>query len=157
MADSALHKSILQPEDLERTRRELERWPGMRSAQLVVRLADGRAESPGESRVRYICWEQGLPRPDLQVKIRDTHGNVVAVSDFGWEKHQLLGEFDGRVKYGRLLKPGEEPGDAVIKEKEREDLVRELTGFGMIRYMWDHLDDHARLAARTLRLFRRAA
>ncbi|HET7734927.1 MAG TPA: type IV toxin-antitoxin system AbiEi family antitoxin domain-containing protein [Nocardioidaceae bacterium] len=157
MADSALHKSIIDPDGLERTRRELERWPGMRSAQLVVRLADGRAESPGETRVRYICWEQGLPKPDLQVKIRDARGVVVAVTDFGWEKQKLLGEFDGRVKYGRLLKPGEEPGDAVIKEKEREDLVRELTDFRMIRYMWQHLDDHSGLAARTARLFRRAA
>lgn len=157
IADSALHRGIIVPEDLERSRRELERWPGMRSAQLVVRLADGRAESPGESRVRYICWEQGLPKPDLQVEIRDAQGNLVAVTDFGWEKHKLLGEFDGRVKYGRLLKPGQEPGDIVMAEKEREDLIREITDCGMIRYMWDHLSDRRGVALRTLRRFRRAA
>ena len=123
----------------------------------MVRLTDGRAESPGETRVRYVCWEQGLPKPDLQVKIWDSYGQLVAITDFGWEAQKLYGEFDGMQKYGRLLKPGQTSGDAITKEKEREDLVRELTGYGMIRYIWSQLDDHRQLAFRTQRMLRRAA
>ena len=52
---------------------------------------------------------------------------------------RLLGEFDGAVKYGRLLRPGESPGDAVVREKRREDGLREL-GFDMIRWGWSDLD-----------------
>ena len=31
--------------------------------------------------------------------------------------------------------------DAVLREKEREDLLRELTGFRMLRLVWQDLDD----------------
>ena len=157
LADSAQHRNVVRPEQVERMRHEMQRWPGIRSAQLVVRLTDGRAESPGETRVRYVCWEQGLPKPDLQVKIWDSYGQLVAITDFGWEAQKLYGEFDGMQKYGRLLKPGQTSGDAITKEKEREDLVRELTGYGMIRYIWSQLDDHRQLAFRTQRMLRRAA
>ena len=40
----------------------------------------------------------------------------------------MFGEFDGRVKYGRLLKPGQDPGEVVFAEKRREDLIRGVTG-----------------------------
>ncbi len=36
-----------------------------------------------------------------------------------------MGEFDGRIKYGRLLRPGQEAGDAVFEEKRREDAIRD--------------------------------
>src|SRR3712207_8138753 len=32
--------------------------------------------------------------------------------------------FRSKVKYGRLLKPGQDPGDAVFEEKRREDAMR---------------------------------
>ena len=55
-------------------------------------------------------------------------GIVVGVADMAWPEHGVLGEFDGKVKYGRLLLPGESPGDAVFREKRREDEMRRLTG-----------------------------
>jgi hypothetical protein len=35
-------------------------------------------------------------------------GNLIGITDFGWPRRGLVGEFDGKVKYGRLphLKPG---------------------------------------------------
>ena len=54
--------------------------------------------------------------------------------DFGWEDDRHLGEFDGKIKYGRLLREGEEPGDVVFREKVREDAIRgEL--WGMTRWV----------------------
>jgi hypothetical protein len=157
VADSALNQALVTPDELWTDFRAMERWPGTRSLQLVLRLADARAESPGESRVRYICWSHGLPAPQTQFEVRDEHANVVAVTDFAWKEHGLLGEFDGRTKYGRLLKPGQRPEDVVFAEKEREDLVRELTGFGMVRFVWSHCNDPAELARRVRRKLRRAA
>ena len=87
----------------------------------------------------------------------DDHGNLIGITDFAWPDLRLLGEFDGRIKYGRLLKEGEEPGDAVFREKEREDLLREITGFMMIRYIWANLFDPRTMAARTRRKMRMAA
>jgi hypothetical protein len=111
-------------------------------------MADGRAESPGESRSRYLCWSQGLPAPELQFPVRDEHGELVGVTDFAWPDHGVLGEFDGRVKYGRLLKPGQEPGDVVFEEKVREDRLREVTGFTMGRLVWADLGRPVTTAAR---------
>jgi hypothetical protein len=154
MADSALHRGLVSAEEFERAFHATKRWPGTRSAQLIARLADGRAASPGESRVRYICWEQGLPQPELQFRVYDAYGGLIGIVDLAWAMHQLLCEFDGLAKYGRLLKPGETAGDVIAAEKVREDRLREATGFGMVRILWRHLDDHAQLAARVRRNLR---
>ncbi len=53
---------------------------------------------------------------------------------------RCLGEFDGRWKYDRLLLPGQKPGEVVFAEKQREDRMREVTGFGMIRLTWEDLN-----------------
>ena len=49
-----------------------------------------------------------------------------------------VGEFDGEIKYGRLLKPGQSPGEVVFAEKVREDRIR-ATELGMARWVWDEL------------------
>ena len=70
---------------------------------------------------------------------------------------RLLGEFDGRVKYGRLLRPGQTPGDVVWAEKLREDALRRTTGFGMERLVWADLDRPRSTADRLWAMLRRAA
>lgn len=146
--DSALHLQLATPEELDAELAFMGRWPFTQHLQLVRRLADGRAESPGESRSRYLFWQRGLPAPDLQVEVRDENGVLIGITDFGWRKHRVFGEFDGRVKYGRLLKPGQEPGDVVFAEKRREDRIREITGFTVVRLTWTDLGQPATTAAR---------
>jgi hypothetical protein len=51
------------------------------------------------------------------------------------------------VKYGKFLKPGEEPGDAVIAEKRREDALR-AEGLRVVRWTWTDLSAFAPVAAR---------
>ena len=86
-----------------------------------VAFADGRAESVGESRSRVAIARAGLPAPVLQLPVR--LAAATAYADFGWPAQRTVGEFDGKVKYGRLLRPGQEPGDAVFAEKLREDAI----------------------------------
>lgn len=102
------------------------RWPGMPAARRVVSFLDPLSESAGESLSRVALHTAMVPRPELQFEVRDRRGNLVGRADFGWEGQRTLGEFDGRVKYGRLLKPGESAGDAVYREKVREDAFRDL-------------------------------
>lgn len=59
------------------------------------------------------------PPPDLQVDMVDDQGHI-GRTDYRWEEHRLLGEYDGEVKYGRLLKPGEAVKDVFQAEKARE-------------------------------------
>lgn len=135
----------------------MQSWPGARRVQVVARLADGGAESVGESLVRHLMFVHHLPMPQLQFEVYDDRGNLVGTCDFAWEEHRLLGEFDGKVKYGRLLKPGEGPGDAVFREKIREDQLREASDFGMIRFIWADLFRAGATAARLRRMLARAA
>jgi hypothetical protein len=130
----------------------LKQWPNTRGLQVVVRFADGASESAGEARSRWLCYGQGLPAPILQFEVRDASGELIGISDFAWPAHGLLGEFDGRIKYGRLLRDGEIPSDAVFREKLREDAMREQTGWRMVRLVWDDLAQPVATAARIRRM-----
>ena len=120
---------------------------GSRNAARVVALADARSESVGESRSRVLLHRLGLPPSDLQFEVRSPEGALIARTDFGWEPQRVVGEFDGRIKYGRLLRPGQQPGDVVFQEKRREDLVRD-EGWAVVRWTWDDLLHPARLGER---------
>lgn len=157
MLDSGLHLKLFTPEEMAARFALMQHWPGALHLQFAVRFADGRAESVGESRSRYLCYAHGLPAPDLQFHVYDDSGRLVGVTDMVWREHRLLGEFDGKVKYGRLLKPGEDPGDAVFREKRREDELRRLTGFGMVRIVWADFFRARETAARIRGLLRSAA
>jgi hypothetical protein len=132
-------------------------WPQMQGVQLLVRMAHAGAQSVGESRTRYLCFAHQLPAPVLQFQVLDRTGRLLGITDFAWPEHRLLGEFDGQVKYGRYLRPSETPGDAVFREKRREDAICERLGWRMIRIVWADLSRPAETAARISRMLRSAA
>lgn len=147
-ADNALFLRRCTPPALHEMFGQLHHWPGSQKIHVVLQQMDGRAESVGESRSRFLFWRQGLPRPELQFKVYDAGGRLVAVTDFVWHEYGVFGEFDGKVKYGRFLKQGEEPGEAVFREKQREDLVRALTGYRCGRLVWVDLSSPGRTSNR---------
>ncbi|MEO5711444.1 MAG: hypothetical protein ABIQ59_16675 [Nocardioidaceae bacterium] len=155
--DSLLRKTDAVPEELLAAHTLMESWPGMRRTGLAVRLADGRSESVGESRGRYLFYTQGLPAPELQYVVCDDTGRLLGTTDYAWPDHRLFGEFDGAIKYNRLLLPGEAPGDAVFREKRREDRLCEQLGWRMVRIVWADLYSPAATAARVRRLLLAAA
>ena len=97
-----------------------------------------------------------LAPSSLQFEITGSSGGFVARTDFAWEEQRVIGEFDGRVKYGRLLRPGQDPGDIVFEEKRREDAIRDL-GWGVVRWTWADLDAPQQLEARVRRALDRGA
>jgi hypothetical protein len=117
----------------------MDQWPDTLKTDLLLRLADGRCESAGESRTLYLCWRQHLPAPIPQYKIRDRAGNVIARVDFAWPEYGVFLEFDGLAKYDRLLREGETASDAVVREKLREQEICELTGWRCLRLTWADL------------------
>lgn len=122
----------------------LQRWPGGRAARLMVRLAEPRCESVGESRSLYVFWRGSVPRPEAQMHVIDHHGIEVARCDFGWRDLGWVGEFDGLIKYGRLNPhSGDELGQVLVEEKLREDRIR-ATGLGVLRWTWADLAPSAR-------------
>lgn len=137
--DSLLHHDLATLEHVVEAYRQVAHHPWSRSLQIVVRLARDGAHSAFESQMRMFFWYHHIPPPELQFNIYDEHGHVFAVTDFAWPAHGLLGEADGRVKYGRSLQPGQDPADVLWAEKQREDAIREITGMRMIRYVHQHL------------------
>ncbi|MGI3781174.1 MAG: hypothetical protein ACRYG2_10395 [Janthinobacterium lividum] len=137
-ADSALHQQEALAVPLARVVARSRLQPRSRTARLALRLARKESESPGESLTRMACYRHGIPAPALQHKVVDHTGYLIGRSDFYWERFRLLGEFDGRIKYERLLKKGETPADAVVREKGREDGMR-ATSCGMSRFVWSEV------------------
>ncbi|WP_394160203.1 hypothetical protein [Galactobacter valiniphilus] len=64
----------------------------------VLKLADGRSESPGESASRAVMLRLGVEPPELQVELVLPSGRLVR-PDYWWRKAGVAGEFDGRGKY----------------------------------------------------------
>ena len=155
--DHALNQERFGVDELRAFHERVLHWPGMRQMQLVVRLADGRSESPGETRTRHLCWRSGLPAPQLQYEVYDAWGRLVGRTDFAWPEYGLLGEFDGRGKYLRGLKQGQSVADVVLAEKAREDLIREITGWMFVRITWPELSHYEETAERIRRQLLRAA
>jgi hypothetical protein len=156
MLDAALHAGKL-PDDALRDRLpDLLGVPGSRAAARAVAAADGRSESVGESRSRVALHRLGLSPSDLQLEVRTADGHLIARTDFAWGDARLVGEFDGRIKYGRLLRPGQDPGDAVFEEKRREDAIRD-EGWGVVRWTWSDISRPDRLGARVQRALDRGA
>jgi hypothetical protein len=151
-ADSALRRHLVDRAGLDAALARAAGWPGVPGARRALAFADPGSASPGESRSRIAIHRFGLPPPELQWHVVD-RGRVIAETDFGWPAFRTVGEFDGKVKYGRNLRPGQEPGDAVFAEKVREDGVR-AADHGVVRWIWDDLDDFAPVADRLRRTFR---
>ncbi len=152
VADSALytHKELT-PDALAAASARVTGWPGAPAARRAIAFARRGAHSPGESRSRIAIARAGLPVPQLQFPVQLTNGT--ATTDFGWADRRAVGEFDGEVKYGRLVPPGQTAGDVVFAEKIREDAVRAMN-YGFARWIWDELDDFAPVAARITQAFR---
>ncbi|MBI4900324.1 MAG: type IV toxin-antitoxin system AbiEi family antitoxin domain-containing protein [Actinobacteria bacterium] len=155
--DSFLHLGLGEHRDLRKRFEAMCWWPRMRHLHLPIRMADAGADGPGESRGRWLFRASALPAPVLQYEVQRADGTVAGVSDWAWPDPGLLGEFDGRLKYGRLLRPGESAADAVFREKRREDELREITGWPMFRLTWSDYEHPVPTAARVARLLRRAA
>lgn len=146
-ADAALHRGAATPADLAEALRAGGYGHGAPLARLVVQLADGRIESPGESRLRWLMRALGFLDAVPQALLVDDVGEVVARVDFLFEAQRVVVEFDGRVKYER--------SEDLWNEKQREDRIRHL-GYVVVRVTWADLAKPQRVRALLLQAFARA-
>ncbi|WP_336881318.1 hypothetical protein [Rhodococcus globerulus] len=130
--NSALHRTPLALADITSNLAGVPRHPSHRHAFHAIDAMDGRIESVGESRSLALFVSEHLPMPEPQVQIGD------ARVDFLWREHRTVGEFDGRVKYGRFVPVGRTPEDVLWAEKLREDRLRDA-GWQVVRWTWADL------------------
>ena len=150
----AARRRGLSPSEIEECLERSARRPGLTQARRVAGFLDPLSESPGESLSRIVLHTLGIDPAVAQYEVHDLEGRLVGRADFGWEQHRTLGEFDGRVKYGRLLKLGQTAGDVIYAEKVREDALRDL-GWQVVRWTYADLKTPDVIADRLSRAFAR--
>lgn len=116
LLDSALHTGRLLPPDLALLAHLLTSMPGVRAIRSWLPLADGRAESPAETRARLVCHDDGVPPDDLQRVILDERGEFVARCDLVWDLgggRLLVIEMDGEHhrRTGQILRDNARDSD----------------------------------------------
>jgi hypothetical protein len=95
VADMALHARLIQ-------RAQLSEWVDLRAGRKgvsrerrVLELAEAATESPMETRLRLLLMLNGLPRPEVQVAIRDDGGSFLGRPDLYYREQRLGLEYDG--------------------------------------------------------------
>lgn len=168
VADAALRRAALvdRTYDLDKAEewreRMLERAArasgkrGVRQAIEVIRLADGRAESPTESVARVQLLRLGFQRLRLQVPVAGPGGTEFRV-DIGIEDVGAFLEIDGMGKYqDEALRSGRTLEQVLLDEKRREDWIRGTTQRRFVRAEEKHVGTPdllgRRLAALGIRL-----
>lgn len=92
--DALLRLGVFSRDELAFELPRLKGQRGVRQLRHLVLLADGRAQSPGESVLRLRWIDAGLPRPQLQIEIIEA-GRTIFYLDIGLEELLFAIEYDG--------------------------------------------------------------
>jgi very-short-patch-repair endonuclease len=95
--------------------------PGARRLRSLARLAAG-AESPMETRLRWLLIQAGLPRPEVQTNLRDREQRFVGRADLYYPAARLIIEYDGGNHRERL-----------VEDDRRQNLLTNA-GFRLLRF-----------------------
>jgi very-short-patch-repair endonuclease len=80
------------------------------------------AESPMETRLRWLLLQAGLPHPEVQVDLRDADGRFLGRADLYYPGSRLVIEYDGGNHRERL-----------VEDNRRQNLLINA-GFRMLRF-----------------------
>ncbi len=89
LADSAVRKGLIDDVWLARQQQDEADEPAG-----WWHLVDGRSESPSETAVRLVLTDGGLPPDELQIRVRDDTGRIIARLDMGWKRPRVGLEVD---------------------------------------------------------------
>lgn len=127
--DSALHLRLLTVADLPTVTSTAAGRPGAAQLHALLPLADGRAASPLETRVRLACID-GCVAPDtLQHPVLDAWGHLLGYADLAWLRRArpLLGEADGAAVHDRA--------EALYRDRRRQNDFAKA-GCDVLRFTW---------------------
>ncbi len=154
LVESGLRSKQFDRADLETAYAAMHARHRMGRLQPLIAMAGSRSGSVAESRGSWIFDQAGLPRPQQQWEVLRADGSLAGVVDWVWHEWRLIVEFDGKVKYsGRF---GQSGTDALFAEKQREDEIRELTGYRFLRLTWEDLAHPTPIVARNRAMSRAA-
>lgn len=130
--DAALAHSLT-PDDLAGAVGRAKGCRGITAVRRWSEVADGRAQSPMESRARYRVISAGLPVPDLQIRV--TVPGSTRWIDMGWERAKVGLEYDGEDFHS---------GDGTLARDRRRHNQLTRTGWTIVYAtaadIWRHPD-----------------
>jgi hypothetical protein len=97
--DALAHRHRFAPAALLARRAATPGARGCRRLHRVVQLADPRAESPRETRLRLGLVLAGLPPPTVQHRVLDEYGFELARVDLAYPEAKLAIEYDGATHF----------------------------------------------------------
>ena len=112
--------------------------PGARGSRRLVEavaLADPRAESPPETRLRVALVRAGLPRPEVQFPVLDEYGFELARADLAYPSAKLAIEYDGSTHFepSRARRDRERDGELAGIGWQTLRVVADDVGIGMLQ------------------------
>ncbi|WP_435206049.1 type IV toxin-antitoxin system AbiEi family antitoxin domain-containing protein [Micromonospora sp. bgisy143] len=125
--DSALYQGLVTPDELAVVPRLIRGRRGAVAARPWLAEADGRAQSPLETRTRLRCVDGGVPPDALQLEVRDDDGYLLGIGDLGWRVWRVLAEADGRSVH-------DTPEAAFADRRRQNRLVN--AGWTILRFTW---------------------
>jgi len=120
--DMALHQRLIELDLFRAYIDERSGVAGVVGARRVVELAEPKAESPMETRLRLLLMQHGLPRPEAQVELHDAGGRFVGRPDLFCREARLGIEYDG-----------ENHRDRLVSDNRRQNALQAL-GISLLRY-----------------------
>jgi hypothetical protein len=93
--DAMLHRHLLDPDVLRRMIRKRDQWPRVDRLAALLDLAEPRAESPMETRLRLILADAGVRPAVAQFAVFDIRNELLARVDLAWPDLRLAVEYDG--------------------------------------------------------------
>jgi very-short-patch-repair endonuclease len=103
--------------------------PGVRRLRSLAEFA-APAESPMESRLRWLLLEAGLPRPEVQTELHDRERRFVGRADLYYPSARLVLEYDGGNHRDRL-----------VTDDRRQNLLINA-GFRVLRFTASDVHQH---------------
>jgi very-short-patch-repair endonuclease len=101
--DMALHKRLVHADDLRAYVAAHPGRKGIARLRRVAVLAEPRAESAMETRLRLLLVRAGLPRPEAQVQLHDDRGRFLGRPDLYYPAQRLCLEYDGGTHRNSLI------------------------------------------------------
>ena len=103
--------------------------PGVRRLRLLAQVA-APAESPMETRLRWLLLEAGLPSPEVQTDLHDRENRFVGRADLYYPSARLVLEYDGGNHRDRL-----------VSDDRRQNLLINA-GFRVLRFTASDVHQH---------------
>lgn len=119
--DMAVHRRLTDPAALADYAERARGKAGISRLRTLTLLA-APAESPMETRLRWLLIQAGLPRPEVQTNLRDASSRFVARADLYYPAARLVVEYDGGNHRERL-----------VEDDRRQNLVLNA-GYRLLRF-----------------------